>query len=186
MPVSGCATPEFPPGDLWVFGYDSLMWRPGFAYEQILPARLYGYRRALCVWSWVHRGTRDQPGLVFGLDAGGSCVGRAYRVAAAERKTALEYLYARELVTDVYRPRLHPVHTPGGRCTALCFVVDRRHVQYAGRLEPAAIADVVGRARGRSGPNDEYVLNTLEHMHQLGIVEPELDRVRQLLAIRRD
>nr|MCU0831318.1 gamma-glutamylcyclotransferase [Rhizobiaceae bacterium] len=92
-------------GDLWVFGYGSLMWRPGFVHEEALPARLTGYHRALCVRSLVHRGTPERPGLVLGLDKGGSCKGIAFRVTADRRDAVVDYLRARELVTNVYRER---------------------------------------------------------------------------------
>ena len=174
--------PDFPPGDLWVFGYGSLMWRPGFEFLERQTARLYGYHRALCVWSWVHRGTPEQPGLVFGLDAGGSCVGRAFRVCASRKHEVAEYLYQREMVTAVYRPRLQRIYQANGQqATALTFIVDRQHVQYAGRLNAAQAAAVVARSHGQSGPNPDYLLSTLLHMEELGIREPELNRVREHL-----
>ena len=172
-----------PAGDLWVFGYGSLMWRPGFEYRDVQPARLYGYHRALCVWSWVHRGTREQPGLVFGLDAGGSCVGRAFRIPAAAKQAVVEYLYAREMVTAVYIPRLHTVRLAGTAVTALCFVVDRRHRQYAGRLDVEQAASVVATAQGQSGANRDYLCNTVDHLEELGIREPSLIRIRNLLPV---
>lgn len=174
--------PDFPPGDLWVFGYGSLMWRPGFEFLERQPARLYGYHRALCVWSWVHRGTPEQPGLVFGLDAGGSCVGQAFRVCASRKYEVAEYLYQREMVTAVYRPRLQRIYLPDGRqASALTFIVDRQHVQYAGRLNAAQAAAVVARSQGRSGPNPDYLLSTLLHMEELGIREPGLNEIRKHL-----
>ena len=125
--------------DLWVFAYGSLMWRPGFEHVGHVTARLSGSRRALCVWSFVHRGTPAHPGLVLGLDRGGSCRGVAYRVAAENRDTVLAYLRERELVTDVYREVLRPVRldTPDRPMVeAVTYVVDRAHRQYAGRLPP--------------------------------------------------
>ncbi len=115
-------------GDFWVFGYGSLMWRPGFAHVETRRARLHGYHRALCVYSWVHRGTEQRPGLVLGLDRGGSCVGLAYRVPGELREEVVEYLRARELVTSVYLERFLPVRLAGGDLVeALCYTVDRTH-----------------------------------------------------------
>jgi glutathione-specific gamma-glutamylcyclotransferase len=75
--------------DLWVFGYGSLIWRPGFTYAERVPARLIGAHRALCVYSFVHRGTPENPGLVLGLDHGGTCRGIAYRVVVQDRAATL-------------------------------------------------------------------------------------------------
>lgn len=175
------ALPRLPDGDLWVFGYGSLMWRPGFGYLEMHSARLHGYHRALCVWSWVHRGCREQPGLVFGLDRGGSCVGRVFRVAAAHKDSAAHYLYEREMVTSVYVPRLLPVNLEERTVTALTFGIDRRHPQYAGKLDPRRAAAVVGQAVGRSGPNREYLLNTVLHLRELGIRDAGLERVAALV-----
>ncbi|MEP5262201.1 MAG: gamma-glutamylcyclotransferase, partial [Nitratireductor sp.] len=123
--------------DLWVFGYGSLMWRPGFEYEERRAALLRGYHRAFCVYSHVHRGTPEKPGLVFGLDAGGSCRGVAFRVEGARAADVKRYLQAREQVTLVYRDVVKPVELvdDGLRVEALCFVVDRAHEQYAGRID---------------------------------------------------
>src|ERR1700740_911619 len=124
-------------GDLWVFGYGSLMWRPGFEFIEQVPARLIGEHRALCVYSFVHRGTPEKPGLVLGLDRGGACRGIAFRVAADKRAATVAYLRAREPVTSVYREAMRSVWLEDKarrRVSALAYVVDRGHVQCAGRL----------------------------------------------------
>ena len=175
------AFPPLPDGDLWVFGYASLMWRPGFAYSEMHTAKLYGYHRALCVWSRVHRGTPECPGLVCGLDRGGSCVGRVFRVTADVKPSVVEYLSARELVTPAYVPRLHRVHWQKRIETALIFVSDPSHPQYAGKISAEEAADVVRRASGESGHNKDYVSETLAHLDELGIRDPELGLVMSLV-----
>lgn len=157
--------------DLWVFGYGSLMWRPGFAFAERVAARLVGAHRALCVLSHVHRGTPERPGLVLGLDRGGTCRGIAYRAVANDRAATLAYLRAREQVTMVYLETVRPVvllTRPERRVRAVCFVVDRSHPQYAGRLDLATQLHYVRQGHGQSGPNREYVLSTVKELEALG------------------
>jgi cation transport protein ChaC len=171
-------------GDLWVFGYGSLMWRPGFDYLERHHARLIGAHRALCVYSFVHRGTPEKPGLVFGLDNGGACRGIAYRVAAAKRMETIEYLRAREQVTMVYREVWRSVQIddePKRRIEALCYMVDRGHEQYAGRLSIAEQLHLVRQGHGRSGPNRDYVIDAVASIEALGYRETELHRLVEQL-----
>jgi cation transport protein ChaC len=165
-------------GDLWVFGYGSLMWRPGFAYLDRHRARISGYHRALCVYSHVHRGTPEQPGLVLGLDRGGSCRGIAFQVAAAARDETVAYLRAREQVTGVYLERVLPaILDDGRRVAALAYVVDRGHDQYAGRLSPDDVLRHVRQGVGVSGANPDYVRNTAAHLDELGVHDPLLSLI---------
>src|ERR1700683_189239 len=157
--------------DLWVFGYGSLMWRPGFEFLERIPARLIGLHRALCVYSFVHRGTPERPGLVLGLDRGGMCRGIAFRVAAAARQETIAYLRAREQVTSVYRETIRQIELEDHarrQVRALCYVVDRGHVQYAGRLTLAESLHYVRQGHGRSGPNRDYVLEAVRALDALG------------------
>jgi len=156
-------------GAVWVFGYGSLIWRPGFAYREAVAGRLLGYHRALCVYSFVHRGTPERPGLVLGLDRGGSCRGVAFRVDAGREAEVLAYLDEREMVTRVYERRRLRVATPRGPVAAWCYVVRRDHPQYAGKLPPGRCLDLIRGGVGRSGRNVEYVLNTVAHLEELGI-----------------
>jgi cation transport protein ChaC len=158
--------------DLWVFGYGSLMWRPGFDRVEQVPARVNGWHRSLCVYSWVHRGTREHPGLVLGLDRGGACRGLAFRVEAAKAAAVLAYLREREQVTAVYREMVRPAALADGSgriVPALFYVVDRTHPQYAGKLALPDLVRHVRQGRGISGANPDYVLNTADHMAGLGI-----------------
>ncbi|TPJ68125.1 gamma-glutamylcyclotransferase [Mesorhizobium sp. B2-7-1] len=170
-------------GDFWVFGYGSLIWRPGFAHVETCRARLYGYRRSLCVYSFVHRGTRARPGLVLGLDRGGSCIGLAYRVPGNLRDEVLSYLRERELVTSVYLERMLDVRLDGGGSVeAVAYTVDRQHEQYAGGLDADHAAEVVRGAVGQSGRNEDYVLSTLDHLEALGIRDHWLEEVGRRVA----
>lgn len=164
-------------GDFWVFGYGSLMWRPDFPHVDTAPARLFGYHRALCVRSFVHRGTEQRPGLVLGLDRGGSCIGLAFRVDRRDAAEVTDYLRARELVTHVYVERTLPVRIGGKTVNALTYVVDRSHRQYARGMDPDHAAEIVRGATGQSGPNPDYVRNTVAHLKSLGIRDHWLEAV---------
>jgi len=164
-------------GDLWVFGYGSLMWRPGFDFLERVEARLIGAHRALCVYSFVHRGTPERPGLVLGLDRGGMCRGVAFRVAAANRADTVAYLRAREQVTMVYREATRRIWLKGDperETPALCYVVDRSHAQYAGRLSLEQQLHHVRQGHGQSGANRDYVIETVTALEALGYRETDL------------
>jgi glutathione-specific gamma-glutamylcyclotransferase len=171
--------------DLWVFAYGSLMWRPDFPFVERVEARLVGAHRALCVYSFVHRGTPERPGLVLGLDRGGACRGIAYRVPMAERVSTVAYLRAREQVTSVYRESMRPVwlkQSPQRQVSALCFMIDRGHAQYAGRLSLDQQLHHVRQGHGQSGANRDYVIATVTALEELGFRETELHLLAERLA----
>lgn len=175
-----------PPAPFWVFGYGSLMWRPGFRHLEHGSALLAGYHRRLCVISRYHRGTAERPGLVMGLDRGGACRGAAYRVPVETAAETLAYLDDREIAHyPIYRRAVVPVRVmlPQGpvRVRALTYVVDRRHPDYAGHLSPAEQADFVRDATGVSGPNPDYLDATLRQIHALGLRDARLEAVMRLL-----
>jgi cation transport protein ChaC len=170
-------------GTTWIFGYGSLMWKPDFAFRQSCRARLHGYHRSLCVYSWVHRGTEQRPGLVFGLDRGGACKGIAFEIAPEQEAEIVARLDERELVTAVYRRRRLMIATEHGRVPAWCYVVRRDHAQYAGRLPEAELLAMIERGEGRSGRCRDYVLSTVAHLEALGVNDAVLASVaRRLLA----
>jgi len=176
--------PQPDPADLWVFAYGSLMWRPGFAFLESVGARLIGAHRALCVYSFYHRGTAEHPGLVLGLDRGGACRGIAYRVAAAARTETIAYLRAREQVTMVYRECVRRVSLksePERTVSALCYMVDRSHPQYAGRLSLDQQLHHVRQGHGHSGANRDYVIATVAALEALGLRETELHLLAERL-----
>jgi cation transport protein ChaC len=171
-------------GDLWVFGYGSLMWRPGFEFEERVPARLVGEHRALCVYSFVHRGTPEKPGLVLGLDRGGACRGIAFRVAEKNRAAVVTYLREREQVTSVYREVMRSVWLENDarqRVSALAYVVDRGHVQYAGRLSMADQHRHVIQGHGQSGANRDYVTATVKAIEAEGFRDTQLHQLAAML-----
>ena len=165
--------------EFWVFGYGSLMWNPGFAFEEREQGIVHGYRRALCVYSHIHRGTPERPGLVLGLDWGGSCHGMGFRIGEQNWAAALDYLRAREQVTMVYREvttRLRLLKS-GRIVRALAYAVDRNHQQYAGRKSLSELVDLARQGTGQSGKCTDYVFNTLTHLREMGINDAELEAV---------
>lgn len=169
--------------DLWIFGYASLIWNPGFASVEQRPARLAGWHRALKMWSRVNRGTPQQPGLVFALLPGGCCRGLAFRVPRAEGADTLRRLWGREMPTGVYDPRFLRCDTPQGPVRALAFTLSRRSPNFTGELDEARLRHILANARGRYGSTLEYARLTLEHLHRHQIRDRALER---LLRLARD
>ena len=167
-----------PQGELWVFGYGSLMWSPCFSYREKHLARVHGYHRALCILSTRYRGTRNKPGLVMGLCQGGSCWGMAFRIPRTQIGRGLARLWHREMPRRVYQPRLVPVRLPGGRrVSALAFVADPDHPAYVRELDLHGRARLVAQGIGQRGPCIDYIRHTLDHMHEVGVRDPHLERV---------
>lgn len=170
--------------DFWVFGYGSLMWRPGFEYAQTVRGRLFGFRRALCIYSYVHRGTPERPGLVLGLDRGGSCSGMVFRVKGCDRDAVMATLRERELVTNVYIEKHLPVHlSTGDRVAAVCYIADRQHQQFAGSLSADDAARRIAVSRGQSGHNVDYVASTLTHLKEMNIRDHWLEDVAERMSL---
>ncbi|MGJ8528882.1 gamma-glutamylcyclotransferase [Maritalea sp.] len=159
----------------WVFGYGSLIWRPGFEHKDARQGLLRGLHRQLCIYSFTHRGTEDRPGLVFGLDRGGACRGMAFEVEDAIWDETHVYLREREQGNDVYKESWRSVTLDDGRVVnALTFVADRSHRQYAGRLSREDQLRLVRQGIGNSGKNPEYVINTYAHLAQMKIKDETL------------
>jgi len=190
-----------PPGeDFWIFAYGSLMWNPGFAFLESHPALIRGYHRAFCVESTHYRGTKEKPGLVLGLDRGGACRGRAYKVCRTEGKTVTDYLHEREMLSGIYEPRWlkatllpvagSPMEVPSPRpppprvVKAAAYVVDRRHESYR-RLPLEQIAEHILRGSGTTGTNVAYLENTVRHLDELGVADCSLHDLLRLVTARR-
>ena len=172
--------------EMWVFGYGSLMWNPGFRYIESQSATIYGYHRALCIRSIRYRGTPDSPGLVMGLDFGGSCRGVAYRVHQDDKFAVMSYLENREMVNRVYLPTIKSVKLESGfKSNALVFVVRRRHPHYTHRISPKTAAEVVSSAVGEKGPNIDYVTASMEKLAALGIKDRGLSEILELSRLNR-
>jgi cation transport protein ChaC len=169
---------RLPAGELWVFGYGSLMWSPCFAYAEKRPGRVHGFHRALCILSTRYRGTQRRPGLVMGLCRGGSCWGMAFRVEARDVARCLARLWHREMPRRVYHPQLVAVRLKNGRrVRALAFVADPGHPAYVRELDLHGRARLVAQGIGQRGPCVDYIRNTLDHMHDVGVRDPHLERV---------
>jgi cation transport protein ChaC len=166
-----------PDEDVWVFGYGSLMWNPAFRYLERRPALLYGWHRSFCLCTPLGRGSPEAPGLVLGLDRGGSCRGIAYRIAAEDRETELALVWQREMVADGYRPRWARVHCREGSARAIVWVINRDGERYAGKLPVETVARTLARAVGRLGRNRDYLESTVAHLDELGIRERPLHAV---------
>jgi glutathione-specific gamma-glutamylcyclotransferase len=167
---------------VWLFAYGSLMWNPGFAAAERRPALLYGYHRRFCLYSRDYRGTPERPGLVLGLDRGGSCHGTAYRLPAERAAEALDRVWAREMTGMVYRMRRVTVRTAAAALTAYACVVRRESPDYAGRLPLEDTARLLALAAGGCGTGRDYLANTLDHLATLGIEDHGLRRVAGRIA----
>jgi len=173
------------PGELWVFGYGSLMWRPGFAFVERQRAVLHGRRRAFCIYSVHHRGTPERPGLVLGLAAGGAVRGAAYRVDAKDWPAVYAYLREREQPTETYvEAHAEVVLAAGWRVRALVFLSDRGHPQWAGALSAEAQADLIAGSSGLSGRNIDYLRDLVQHLHEEGIRDEGMERLLHLVEAR--
>jgi glutathione-specific gamma-glutamylcyclotransferase len=163
---------------LWVFGYGSLIWEPGFPFQERVTARLTGWHRSFCMHSVHYRGTPSEPGLVLALDAKADavCDGVAFGVAAADAETVLETVRARELISAAYLEQaVEVVLSDGRRVDAVTFVINRDHAQYAGHLPPERQARIIAASRGVRGPNADYLWNTAAHLTELGFADADLD-----------
>jgi len=166
--------------DFWVFGYGSLMWRPGFDHEEVRTATVHGYHRALCALSYAYRGTKEVPGLVMGLQRGGCCRGRAFRVASENREAVVGYLQERELINDFYDEKFLKARTSKGIITAYTFVADPHHEQYAGHLSPDESVALVLQGKGKMGRALDYLRSTIKHLDELSIPDGPLHDLLKL------
>ena len=167
-------------GDLWVFGYASLIWRPEFDAAEHRSALVHGWHRALRMRSRINRGTPQQPGLVFALFAGGACRGVVYRLRRDSADEELERLWAREMPTGVYDPRFLPCRTPQGVVPALAFTLSRRSESYMGHLGDDQLLHILRHARGKYGTTLDYLADTACALRERGVRDREIERLMAL------
>jgi len=167
---------------VWIFAYGSLMWSPEFPYAEALPARVHGWHRGFCLYSPEYRGTREKPGLVLGLDRGGSCRGIAYRLAELHLADTIDYLWTREMTGFVYHMTPLRMTTEHGPTAGFAFTVRRDSRDYAGRLPHDVAARIIASSKGDRGTGRDYLANTVRHLEQLGIRDRALHRIKQLVA----
>jgi cation transport protein ChaC len=167
---------------VWVFAYGSLMWNPEISFAEARPGFLHGYHRSFCLYSRDYRGTPERPGLVLGLDRGGSCRGIVYRLPPDRLGETLDRIWAREMTGRVYRMHRVAVRTPQGPVAAHACVVRRASPDYAGRLAPDEVARVLAGAVGGRGSGRDYLANTVRHLEELGIRDGSLHRIAARVA----
>jgi len=168
-----------PGADVWLFGYGSLVWNPLVHYQERRVARLHGFHRSFCLWSHVNRGSLQRPGLVLGLDAGGSCRGVAYRIAAHHAADELRLLWRREMVLGAYRPRWAKVDSGEEPLQAIAFFVNREHANYAGKLPLETVIKTLVSTRGQLGTPAEYLIETVRGLIEHGVRDPYLLELRK-------
>ena len=172
---------EVSPGaDPWLFGYGSLIWNPAFEFAERRIGRIFGYHRYFSFWTTSGRGTRERPGLMLGLVRGGSCRGVVYRVDRNDAAHELRSVFLRELMGGAYHPRWVNVHFGDETVRAITFVADQGYENFAGIMPLETVAGHIAHAAGHLGRCSDYLVNTVRHLHALGIDEP---RLTQLLAL---
>jgi len=167
---------------VWFFAYGSLMWNPEIAFAEAQPGFLHGYHRRFCLYSRDYRGTPERPGLVLGLDRGGSCRGIVYRLPPDRLGATLDRIWNREMTGQVYRMRRVAVRTPERSVTAYACVVRRASPDYAGRLPLDDVAGLLASAVGGRGSGRDYLANTVRHLETLGIRDRSLHRIAAQVA----
>ena len=166
---------------VWIFGYGSLIWNPMMEFAERHPARIHGYHRGFYLWSKVNRGSPQVPGLVLGLDAGGSCQGVVYRLHDEQRMVDLALLWRREMVIGTYAPRWVKADIGGRAVRAIAFIVNRRKPGYTGRLDDRQIVAIALKACGHYGTCADYLINTATSLEVAGIADPRLSRLARIL-----
>jgi cation transport protein ChaC len=170
---------------VWLFGYGSLIWNQAFHFSARLIGRIWGYHRRFCLWTHLGRGRPERPGLVLGLERGGSCQGVVFHIAPGSVEDELEIVWRREMLSGAYLPRWLEVRTAAGTVRAIAFVINPAHERYAHLLSDDEIAEAIATASGWLGPCADYLVNTVDHLAALGIHDRPLERLRARVLARR-
>ncbi len=168
-----------PSKEIWVFGYGSLIWNPAFHFDERRIGVIHGFHRRFCLWTTLGRGSPDCPGLMLGLDRGGSCRGVVLRITPELVESETDVLWRREMVSNAYVPAWVRASTDTGEVWAIAFTINRHHDRYAEKMSEDKAADVIARAVGRVGPCRDYLLNTVDHLKQLGIHDRAMARLAE-------
>ncbi|NJM71406.1 MAG: gamma-glutamylcyclotransferase [Scytonema sp. RU_4_4] len=175
-----------PDSDVWLFAYGSLIWNPIFKFAEQRIGTIYGWHRRFCLWVPQGRGTPDNPGLVLGLDRGGSCRGVAYRIAATDVQSELQLLWRREMVVGCYIPRWVKVFDDTQRLQAIAFVINHQHRAYSGKISFETTVNSIATACGELGSCADYLMHTVNSLMSVGIKDKQLLRLRECVMARRD
>jgi cation transport protein ChaC len=170
---------------VWVFAYGSLIWNPAFHFTDRVVGTVYGFHRRFCLWTHLGRGCPEQPGLVLGLERGGSCRGVAYHIAQGAVLEELDIIWRREMLSDAYVPRWVDVRTPMATVRAITFTINHAHERYARDLSDEETATAIAGASGFLGACADYLINTVDHLAALGIHDRPLERLRDRVLAQR-
>jgi cation transport protein ChaC len=178
---------DAPPGDLWIFAYGSLLWNPTVHVAEARIAHMRGYHRRFCLRTTLGRGSPEMPGLILGLEPGGSCSGQVLRVVRADAERELELLFRREMIAGSYTPKWLPVTAVGlGRIKAMTFIMNRRHERYTGRLSEEDVVHSIACAAGPLGKCSDYLDQTVASLAALGLEDKAMTRLQRLVNEHRE
>lgn len=175
-----------PEEDLWLFGYGSLIWNPLIDFAERRLVRTRGWHRSFCLWTHGGRGSPERPGLVLGLERGGSCRGVAFRIEGKKLETELDIVWRREMVTAAYKPAWVVLNDGEQRFRGVTFTINREHERYTGKIDQSRVVEALALAEGDIGSSRDYLFSTVEHLTTLGMADRRLQALSRLVQDYRD